>query len=45
MKNSLLNKTIFLTQKYTLNENKFGLLEKINAPLLPIEQTISESQV
>ena len=45
MKNSLLNKTIFHTQKYTLNENKFGLLEKINAPLLPIEQTISESQI
>ena len=43
MKNSLLNKTIFHTQKYTLNENKFGLLEKINAPLLPIEETISES--
>ena len=43
MKNSLLNKTIFHTQKYTLNENKYGLLEKINAPLLPIEQTISES--
>ena len=43
MKNSLLNKTIFLTQKYTLNENKYGLLEKINAPLLPIEETISES--
>ena len=43
MKNSLLNKTIFHTQKYTLNENKYGLLEKINAPLLPIEETISES--
>ena len=43
MKNSLLNKTIFHTQKYTLNENKFGFLEKINAPLLPIEETISES--
>ncbi len=43
MKNSLLNKTIFHTQKYTLNENKFGLLEKINAPLLPIEKTLAES--
>ena len=43
MKNSLLNKTIFHSQIYTLNENKFGLIEKINAPLLPIEKTISES--
>ena len=43
MKNSLLNKTIFHFQKYTLNENKYGLLEKINAPLLPIEKSISES--
>jgi hypothetical protein len=43
MKNTLLNKTIFHTQKYTLNESKFGLLEKINAPLLPIEKTIYES--
>ena len=42
MKNSLLNKTIFHTQKYTLNENKFGLLEKINAPLLLIEKTLAE---
>ena len=43
MKNSLLNKTIFHSQIYTLNENKYGLFEKINAPLLPIEKTISES--
>ena len=40
MKNSLLNKTIFHTQKYKLNEKKYGLLEKINAPFLPIEYSI-----
>ena len=43
MKNTLLNKTIFHSQKYTLNENKYGLLERINAPLLPIEKSISDS--
>ena len=39
MKNTLLNKEIFHTQKYELNmeENKYGIIAKINAPLIPIE--------
>ena len=42
MKNTLLNKEIFHTQKYELNmeENKYGIIAKINAPLIPIEYSI-----
>ena len=40
MKNTLLNKNIYHTQKYGLNENKYGLLSKINAPFLPIEGSV-----
>ena len=40
MKNTLLNKNIYHTQKYGLNENKYGLLAKINAPFLPIEGSV-----
>ena len=42
MKNTLLNKTIFHTQKYELNqdENNFGIISKLNIPLLPVEYTI-----
>ena len=40
MKNSLLNKNIYHTQKYALNKNKYGLFSKINALLLPIESSI-----
>ena len=42
MKNTLLNKTIFHTQKYELNKegNEYGLIAKINAPLIPIEYSI-----
>ena len=36
MKNTLLNKNICHTQKFGLNENKYGLLTKINSPFLPI---------
>ena len=40
MKNTLLNKNIYHTQKYGFNEDKYGLLMKINAPFLPIEGSI-----
>ena len=36
MKNTLLNKNIYHTQKFGLSENKYGLLSKINALFLPI---------
>ena len=40
MKNTLLDKNIYNTQKYILNENEYGSLMRLNAPLLPIESTI-----
>ena len=41
MKNTLLDKNIYHTQKYELNKNKYGLFMKINAPFLPIETTFT----
>ena len=40
MKNSLLNKNIYHTQKYSLNKNKYGLFMKVNALFLPVESSI-----
>ena len=40
MKNTLLNKNIYQTQKYSLNKNKYGFFMKINALLLPIESSL-----
>ena len=40
MKNSLLNKTIYNTQNFQYNENKYNFLSKVKIPIRPIINSV-----